>query len=157
MERNSRTRLTTAGILLLVFASGSLVGMAFDRGGDATAAELPAEPVAEASDDAPTAEERDGDAPRTRRRMIDRIDLSAEQRAAVDAIIQGHRARMDSLNAEFRVTYYPRYYEIVDGTRGRIMDELTDEQAATYEGLLSAWDSENPRDEREELPFRRRN
>ena len=35
MERNSRTRLTTAAILILVFGSGALVGMAFDRGADA--------------------------------------------------------------------------------------------------------------------------
>ncbi len=154
MEQNSRTRLTTAGILLLVFASGSLVGMAFDKGGDVSAAETPveAEPAVEADAEG----DGDGDANRGRR-MIDRIELSDAQRASVDAIIEGHRARMDSLNAEFRATYYPRFYGIVDNTRGMIMEELTDEQAATYQGLLSDWDTENPRDEREELPFRRRN
>ena len=33
MERNARTRLTTAAILILVFGSGGLVGMAWNAGG----------------------------------------------------------------------------------------------------------------------------
>ena len=89
--------------------------------------------------------------------LINRIELSDKERAAVDAVIVGHRDRMDSLNAEFRITYYPRYYVIIDETRGLIMEELTAEEAATYERLLADWDSRHPRDEREELPFRRRN
>lgn len=155
MEQNSRTRLTTAGILLLVFASGSLVGMAFDRGSDIAAAETPAGVLDEggsATDGAATETSSEN-----RGRMIDRIDLSAAQQESVDAIIEAHRSQMDGLNEEFRTTYYPRYYDIVDATRGLIMGELTAEQAATYQDLLSEWDSGHPRGDREELPFRRRN
>lgn len=152
MERNLRTRLGTAAILLLVFASGSVVGMAYE--GRVDAAPAAANVSAGEGEDG---KDEDEEGREERRRMIDRIELSAEQRAAVDEIVLRHRSRMDSLNAEFRSVYYPRYFEIVDSTRGRILDELTPEQAATYQSLLDDWDSRNPRDKREELPFRRRN
>lgn len=151
MERNARVRLTTAAILVLVFASGALVGMAATRGAD----QAPVDVAAGGNEGA--SGEGESDTRQNRRRLIDRIDLNVEQRAAIDVVIAGHRARMDSLNAEFRTRYYPRYYAIVDSTRGLIMDELTPEQATTYKDLLTDWDTTHPRDEREELPFRRRN
>ncbi len=151
MERNSRTRLTTAIIIALVFGSGALVGMAWDRAVDPTATVEAAQPAA--VEEGPDSTEA---APERRRRMIDRIDLDDTQRAAIDAIIEGHRGRMDALNGEFRQEYYPRYYAIIDGTRELLMSELTDEQAAAYKDLLNQWDTEHPRYENEELPFRRR-
>jgi len=150
MERNARTRLTTAAILILVFGSGGLVGMAWNAGGQETLSESATATADNQADDQAEGEEE----PR-RRRMIDRIDLNEEQRAAVDGIIEGHRGRMDALNDEFREAYYPKFYGIVDDTRNSIKNELTAVQSAAYDSLLADWDRER-RSEHGELPFRRR-
>lgn len=150
MERNSRTRLTTAAILVLVFGSGALVGMAWNAGGREVSTE-----AAVATTEAPVAGQAASEDEQPRGRMIDRIDLNEAQRAAVDEIIARHRKQMGALNDEFRESYYPRFYGIVDNTRNLIKMELTADQSAAYDSLLAEYDRER-RSEDGDLPFRRR-
>jgi hypothetical protein len=150
MERNARIRLTTAAILVLVFGSGALVGMAWDAGGQETLAETATATGGSQVDGQAESEEE----PR-RRRMIDRIDLNEEQRASVDGIIDKHRKQLGELNDEFRDAYYPRFYGVVENTRELIKNELTADQSAAYDSLLAAYDRER-RSEDGDLPFRRR-
>ncbi len=134
MERTRRTRLATAGILLLVFVSGLLVGLALER-------TLFAETV--------TADERDPDR-RDRRRglIVERVDLEPPQRESVDSIIRDFRDRYRSIQGEMRERYEPRTRALVDSTRSAIMEVLTPEQAARYDSLLAEADREREARER---------
>lgn len=114
-----RTRLATGGILLLVFVSGVAIGFAVDRwtGGTVLATEV---------DD----DKREGSSGGGR--IIDQVDLSEIQKAAVDSILHHHRMEM----AELQEYYHPRYWGIVDSTRESIKEVLSDAQKIVYDSLL---------------------
>lgn len=141
-----RARLATAAILLLVFASGALVGMALDGGAEASPATATTE--GEAVSEEPEQPERRG-------RIFDQVNPSPEQKAKMDSIVVFHRERMRALNEEFREAYYPRFYGLIDEARVRIKQEMTAEQAAKYDSLLAEFDRKN-RNEEGRLPFRGR-
>jgi hypothetical protein len=153
---NSGARLATALILVIVFGSGLLVGMAWDSGTQAAAVELSADPAPDSS----TADIAEGEADppeegrRQRRRLYDRVDPTEDQKLTMDSIIEFHRDRMGALNDEFRDSYYPRYYGIIDDTRSRIKERMTADQAAQYDSILAEYDREN-RNQEGRLPFRR--
>jgi hypothetical protein len=155
---NSGARFAAALILVLVFGSGFLVGMAWDTGTEAPAAEPS---IAQDAEQAPGGDARAGEAeeaederPQRRRRAYDRVEPTEEQRTAMDSIVDYHRDRMRTLNDEFREAYYPRYYGIIDDTRELIKAEMTPVQAAKYDSILAEWDREN-RNQDGRLPFRR--
>ena len=141
----TRARLATAAILLLVFGSGALVGMALDGGAEAS--------TPEGADGQPASAE--AEQPERRGRIFDQVDLSARQKTTIDSIVVFHRERMRTLNDEFRDAYYPRFYGLIDETRALIKEEMTEEQAARYDSLLAEFDRKN-RSEEGRLPFRRR-
>jgi hypothetical protein len=141
----TRARLATAAILLLVFGSGALVGMALDGGAEAS--------TPEGVDGQPASAE--AEQPERRGRIFDQVDLSARQKTTIDSIVVFHRERMRTLNDEFRDAYYPRFYGLIDETRALIKEEMTEEQAARYDSLLAEFDRKN-RSEEGRLPFRRR-
>lgn len=130
ISSNRRVRLITLAVLSLVFVSGFLVGFALDRS-------LTAGPAAERSEKADRGRDLGDDRRRDRRYVVDRLEIDPEQRIRVDSIIAFHRQRTRELSEEFEEEYRPRYRQIVSDTREAIKSVLTDEQAATYDSLLS--------------------
>jgi hypothetical protein len=126
MEKNARTRLTTALVLAVVFASGALLGLAVDRSLDAEPAEG-------------TQAAEDGER-RRRVPIYEQVDPSESQSISIDSIVQDHRARMNSLHAEFRSAYNPRYQALLEETREAIKGVFTPGQAMAYDSLLAEWD-----------------
>ncbi|HSH45208.1 MAG TPA: hypothetical protein VK966_05105 [Longimicrobiales bacterium] len=110
------TRLLGFGLLVATFLVGALAGAAVDR-------VLSAEDGASARTE--EAEER-------RSYVIDEVDMSAEQRATIDAILE---RRSDRMRAIWRESA-PRLSAITDSARSEIMDVLTPEQRAEYERRL---------------------
>ena len=130
MEHGSRTRLVTAVMLAVVFASGVLLGVAGD--GNLVAAE-----------------DKGG-----KQRMYEQVGPTADQMVFIDSIVKDHRARMDALHEEFRRAYYPLYQEVIQDTRGAIKEVFSEEQAAEYQALLDDFDrrkaaERNERDNRD--------
>ena len=135
IENLQRTRLATVAILTLVFGTGVLMGLVLDRN-------LAAAPVSAAvADTAAAAEE-----PR-RQYMFERVGLSPDQRAVIDSIVVGHRARMSALRQQFSEEYDPQYRAIVEATRENIKGVMTPEQAAMYDSLTTARDRERAAEE----------
>ena len=131
MEHGSRTRLVTAVMLAVVFASGVLLGLAVDSNLGAEPPEVTAE---RADARGPDGERR----PRTR--MYEQVGPSADQKVFIDSIVKDHRARMDALHEEFRHAYYPLYQAVIQDTRRAIKEVFSEEQAAEYQALLDDFD-----------------
>lgn len=122
LSRLVRIRLLTVALLGLLFGAGFMAGIAADR---RLLAARPDTTVTEPR--SAERERRDG-----RSLIIDRVDLTPEQKLRVDSIVEHHRKRLAELQGEFR----PRYREIVNETRLEIKAVLTAEQAAAYDSLL---------------------
>lgn len=114
-----RMRLVGVGLLLVAFVAGALSGAALDRvligGGD---------PVERERD-------HDGDS-RSRSYVIDAVEMSGEQRAAIDEILEDRTERMRAVWREVE----PRLEAVTDSARMEIMAVLTPEQRAEYERRL---------------------
>jgi ribosomal protein L12E/L44/L45/RPP1/RPP2 len=143
MEQGLKTRLTTAGVLLVVFAAGLLVGLAAD--GD-----LAARPALVATESA------DDPAPRRRSRLYEQVGPSDVQLAVIDSVIRIHRVRTNALERQVRAMADQGFDEILAETREAIMAVLTPEQAAEYRKLLDQYDAQREA-EREAERERRRN
>ncbi len=128
MEHKSRTRLLTALLLAVVFATGILVGLAADSGLGATTPEV----VADSSKAEAAREERTP--------MWEQVGPTAAQATTIDSIVREHRLRMDELHAEFRSAYNPRYEALIEETRQAILGVFDAEQAAQYQALLNDYD-----------------
>lgn len=120
---NGRSKLWAIGLLLGVLALGGVVGATADR-------------LILDRDDCRVAErdrDRDGD---RRKRYLDwlstELDLSADQRARVEAVVDRHRERMSEFWKEVR----PRFEEMKDELRTDIRAVLSADQRARYEELL---------------------
>jgi len=142
MEKLARTRLVTVGVLVVVFGSGFVLGMAMDRS-------LTAQPVAaaEVAGDAAAEDGSREEAPRGRderrgRRlpMWEQVDPTADQRIRIDSIIEWQRESMESLHREFNAAYDPRYRALIVETREAIKRALTPEQAQAYDSLVAEFD-----------------
>ncbi len=124
-----RVRLLGAGLLLVTFAAGVLSGAALDRvlttdRGDAVSQEGEREGEAEG--------EGEGES-RSRSYVIDAIDMSDEQRGAINRILEDRTERMQTVWREVE----PRLDAITDSARTEIMEVLTPEQRAAYEEKLA--------------------
>ncbi len=118
-----RARLLAVIVLALVFGGGFTLGMAADRW------------IMTSESSGGSRESREGEERgRERRFVIDQIDLSSEQRASIDSIVEHHRELMEELNRGSRA----EYRRIVGSTRDEIKRVLTPEQATQYDSLLSA-------------------
>jgi Spy/CpxP family protein refolding chaperone len=108
-----RMRLLGFALIAVTFLAGGMAGAAFDR--VITTDTL--------KRDAPAAE---------RRHLIDQVDMTADQRATIDAILERRSERLKSAWAEIS----PRLEAITDSARLEIMQVLTPAQRAEYERLL---------------------
>ena len=125
MEHGSRTRLVTAVMLAVVFASGVLLGVAGD--GNLFAAE------------------RQGG----KQRMYEQVGPTADQMVFIDSIVKDHRASMRALHQEFRLAYDPLYDAVIQDTRRGIKDVFSEEQAAEYQVLLDEFDQRKAAERKE--------
>jgi hypothetical protein len=80
---NAKSRLQAVLILITVFISGGLLGVAVDRQMVPTEAEVQE-----------SGEEEQGEERRTRERIVDQVGLSEVQKVQVDSIVETARVRM---------------------------------------------------------------
>lgn len=104
-------------VLIVAFAAGAVAAFAFNR-------VLHAEPGA---GDAAASEECE----KPRRRLLDQVDLTEEQRARIDAIVERRREQTDRFWSEAG----PELRSIMDATRAEIRAVLTPEQREAYDRL----------------------
>ena len=133
MEHVSRTRLTTALVLAVVFVSGVLLGFAAD--GRLGAAPVPTSAPVEALE--PT----EGEDDQRGTPMSRRVNPTDAQLSLIDSIVSVHRARTNALDKATRVTYRQGFREILLETRAAIKGVLTAEQAGEYQRLLDEYDA----------------
>jgi len=72
-------------------------------------------------------------------RLLAELDLSAEQRARVDSVLERRRREMEA----FWDTTGPRVRQIVDTTRAEIRQLLTPAQREEYDRLREKWQQEH--------------
>ena len=120
MAMFGRMRILGVGLLAATFIAGALSGAALDR-------VLNAEETG--------GSDRGGDRDDRRRAyIIDRVEMSDDQRSAIDAILEERSERMRAVWREVE----PRMDAITDSARFEIMQVLTPEQRARYESELEA-------------------
>lgn len=146
MEQGTRARLTTALILLLVLATGSVLGVAVDRrleARNAAAEEVRSDPEA-GEGRRPASERRDESSENRRRLIVESVGLTDQQKIRVDSIVSHYRHRMRELQGEIeeevRRAYFPRYRELLENTREEIKGVLTPAQQVEYDSLLADYD-----------------
>ncbi len=123
---NGKPKTWALALLVGALLVGGLAGAAVDR-------LLIGEPAA--------AEQARRGGDRDRRRgeldwLFSELDLTAEQREQVGAIVEGHRAQMSALWRETR----PRFEQLRSQLRDDIRAVLNAEQRAVYETLLKKHD-----------------
>ena len=139
MDNRPRTRLVTAAMLAVVFASGLTIGFAVDR----NRAAGPGDEVT--SEETETTEAR-------RVPMWEQVGPNEMQKASIDSIVRDYRGAMKSLHREFDEAYSPRYQALLIETREAIKSVFDLEQRAMYDSLLVDWDRrrEEDRERRDE-------
>lgn len=121
-----KAKMVAATALVFLFGSGVAVGLAWDQTANASTPE-------EVGRDARF--EREG---RRRPMIVDGVDLSTVQKAAVDSLVVFHRQGMHDLDTEFQ----PRYRIVISDLREEIKQVLTDDQRVRYDVLLAEHDAE---------------
>jgi Spy/CpxP family protein refolding chaperone len=142
MRLNLAARTQAIVLLALVATSGALAGVVgdrllSDRGSASVAADMewtarpgPAPGMGAGAGAGPWRfEARPGE--RYGERLASSLELSAEQRAAIDSIVMSEQQRVRELTAEVQ----PRFRAIAAETRLRIEDVLTPEQRERLRGL----------------------
>ncbi len=127
MDQRPRTRLVTAAMLAVVFASGLTIGFAVDRD------------LVAGSGDEPAGEETEATEAR-RVPMWEQVGPNEIQKASIDSIVRDHRGAMKSLHREFDDAYSPRYRALVAETREAIKSVFDLDQRMEYDSLLADWD-----------------
>lgn len=132
----SKVKVIAGVALTLLFGSGIVVGMAWERTVSASTPE-------DVSDE--TRSERSGE---RRHMIVEEVSLTASQKTSIDSLVSFYRDRMSELGQEFRSRYRA---EIVD-LREEIKEVLTEDQLQMYEALLEENDdrrrarrTQNPR------------
>jgi hypothetical protein len=145
LERDARTRLTTAVVLLLVLAAGVVLGVALERQLEAKAVSGEAARDRGEERTSPERDRRPGDrardaSPRRASLLVEQVGLSEEQKEKVDSIVGYYRGQMRVLHEEFNAIYMSRYTEILETTRNAIRAVLDDAQRVAYDSLLVEFD-----------------
>jgi len=129
---NLKAKIVAGSALVLLFGSGIVVGLAWSETASVN----------------PLAEVREDEGSRTeggrRRLIVDKVGLSAVQKANVDSLVVFHRHRMSQLDKEFQ----PRYWAVISDLREEIKQVLTDDQRAQYDVLLAERDERRRGDSR---------
>lgn len=112
-----RMRMLGVALLAATFIAGALAGAAVDR---------------VLSADEPERVERDRNGHRDRSYIIERVEMSEEQRNTIELILEDRSERMRAVWREVE----PRMDAITDSARMEIMGVLTPEQRAEYERKL---------------------
>jgi hypothetical protein len=120
-SRNTKVRLAASAVLGAAFLGGLAVGLMLDRGVAQTATGPEARSDMRRSDPAPPPSGW----------IIDRLELSEEQRVAVDSMIAHFGAEMSDLQREYR----PRFQAVVDSASRELRATLTPEQNAQYDSI----------------------
>jgi Spy/CpxP family protein refolding chaperone len=139
MREETRVKLLTAAVLLMVFGAGFAVGLALDRS-FAVAGTI------EVSESAKADEQ--GDEPRSGGSIIDQLDLSEIQRVQVDSVLDEFQRRMSTFQREYR----PRYWALVDSSRAEVRQLLNQEQALLHDSLTAESDRRRGRPGHSERP-----
>jgi hypothetical protein len=159
MERRKRTRLASAGVVAVVFASGSLVGMAVQRSlaSEAALGEVPQAPY-----DGPDRQGGSGSRGRSepRPRIYHQV-LTPEQILVADSLTHLMEVRRDEIERDFRrdmdsifdASARPQQHRedrgaLITQLRDQIRGLMTSEQRVRYDSLLAAAEAER-RAERE--------
>jgi len=134
MTQGWRARLATAGVLLLVFGVGALVGVAADRLMQRQAPELLAgEPsVSPEAEQVEASPESEPSGTSRSRWIIHQVDLTEEQRVTVDSVLGFYRAQVRELTD----VYNDAYWSAVQATRDELRSILVEEQRVRYDSLL---------------------
>ena len=117
--KTGRAKTIVALLLAAVFGAGLLGGTAVAR---ATESRAPA---------APRECDRDRDGRKGHTSMLDSLDLSAAQRAAVDSVLEQRRGQID----RFWEGEGARLRALVDSTRAEVRAILTPAQRARYDEM----------------------
>ncbi len=115
-----RTKLMAAGVILATLVAGTLAGVAADRVLSRRAA------LAEAPRPVPCSGRPEGGLT-----VFETLDLSAEQRAQVDAVLERRRRQMDLLWQQAR----PGMRALVDSTEAEIRVILSPDQRAEFDRM----------------------
>ena len=115
-----RTKLVAAGVILATLVAGTLAGVAADRMLGRRAA------LAESPRPAPCADRPEGGTT-----VFESLDLSTDQRARVDAILERRRAQMEVLWQQTR----PGMRALVDSTAAEIRVLLTPDQRSAFDRM----------------------
>jgi hypothetical protein len=153
MEKRQRTRLASAGVLAVVFASGALVGMAVDRSltPDQGLAQAPAETPQDSSRfGGPGGRGGRGNRPQ-RRFFYEQVGLSAEELAAADSLYRVHRVAVEQIERQFRreadsildasgrrQQFREDIGSAMQTLRSGIRSLMTTDQLVVYDSLLAA-------------------
>lgn len=143
MNHEVRTRLTTAIILLVVFGSGVMLGLAADS---SLSAEAPSDSVAvpSATSGTDSSEAAAAAQPTERRYIYQQVDPNEAQLARIDSVVAAMRAERQALDEKFQqlqVQWDAERRELTLATREAIKAVLSPEQAAEYQRLLDDWDA----------------
>ncbi|TVR50316.1 MAG: hypothetical protein EA421_17395 [Gemmatimonadales bacterium] len=140
MSESTRLRISATAILVLVFGSGILVGLALDRAvtpasgapSDMTLTTV----VLDASEDGAEAE-----AEASRGYVIHEVTLAPDQRTQVDSILDSYRQQV----AEAAEAHRLQYSALAAATRDAFRDILDEAQQAQYDSLLDVRRAERDR------------
>jgi hypothetical protein len=162
MEKKQRTRLATAGVLAVVFASGTLVGMALNRStaaatGLAQGASAPPESIARPGGPAG----RGGRGQRQERRFIyQQVGLSEDKLQVADSLFRVHRMAVEQIEREFRrdadsildasgrrQQFRRDFDAALQRLRGGIRSLMTADQLVLYDSLLALDDQRRQAEE----------
>ena len=148
IERNRSTRLASLGLLVLVLATGFLLGMAWQRWSGSREARA-APPSATESGDTKDDSRKQG------RSFFDRIGATPEQNLEFEATMKAFGEKWKALRNEALAKYGPRYDTIMkeysdeydarfealrQEVRAELRSLMTADQRSVYDSLLVEWD-----------------
>jgi hypothetical protein len=161
MEKRQRTRLASAGVLAVVFASGALVGMAVDRALTSETAIAGGAPSGGEPPHQNGPDDGRSRAPQQPTRLYEQV-LTPEQIVVADSLVRIHERARDELRRDFRrdadsiveASQRPEQYQrdlqaLIGELRAAVRAQMTLEQLARYDSLI-AQDEARRRSEREE-------
>jgi len=140
MSESTRLRISATAILLLVFGSGILVGVALDRA-VTPASGAPSDMTLTAVVLDSAEEGADSEAETSRGYVIDEVTVDSDQRTLVDSILDSYRQQV----AEAAEAHRLQYSALAAAARDAFRDILNEAQQAQYDSLLDVRRAERDR------------